>query len=68
MVWAYPRVVLSPLLFNIYMSDIGSTLPAHVRAAQYANDLLVYSRGVEVLEAKALLGGLLLRCRIGCCK
>lgn len=47
--------VLSPLLFNIYMADIGSSLPPHLRAAQYADDLLVYTRGGDVPEAMTLL-------------
>ena len=36
--------VLSPILFSIHLRRVNEILPAEVRAAMYADDLLLYSR------------------------
>ncbi|XP_046685840.1 uncharacterized protein LOC124371531, partial [Homalodisca vitripennis] len=37
--------VLSPLLFEIYISDINKCLPTQVKSLQYADDVTLYSSG-----------------------
>lgn len=35
--------ILSPILFNIYLRDIGSILPENVQILQYADDIVIYT-------------------------
>ena len=43
-VWVPQGGVLSPILFGIHLRRVNQILPAEVRAAMYADDLLPYSR------------------------
>ena len=40
--------VLSPLLFNLHLRGINEILPVDVRALMYADDLLLYTRQVDL--------------------
>ena len=49
--------VLSPILFNLHLRLLNKYLPSDVRAAMYADDLLLYVRGVTPsLNAVCALG------------
>ena len=43
--------VLSPILFSIHLRKVNEILPAEVRAAMYADDLLLYSRHSDPQQA-----------------
>ena len=47
--------VLSPILFNLHQRLLNRFLPAGVRAAMYADDLLLYVRGTDSAWALNLL-------------
>ena len=47
--------VLSPILFNLHLRLLNGFLPAGVRAAMYADDLLLYVRGTDSARALGLL-------------
>lgn len=34
---------LSPLLFNVYTSNIGFSIPSHIKLLQYADDIVIYT-------------------------
>ena len=42
---------LSPILFNIHLRRLNEILPAEVRPAMYADDLLLYSRHSDPLQS-----------------
>ena len=43
--------VLSPIVFNIHLKRVNEILPAEVRAAMYADDLILYSRHGDPRQA-----------------
>ena len=47
--------VLSPILFNFHLRLLNEHLPPDVRAAMYADDLLLYVRGSDSARALGLL-------------
>ncbi|XP_020296074.1 uncharacterized protein LOC109861009 [Pseudomyrmex gracilis] len=47
--------VLSPLLFNLYMSRVESSLPPGVESLIYADDLVVYGTGQSITEVSCQL-------------
>lgn len=47
--------VLSPLLFNLALREISNILPEGVRILQFADDILLYTKFVDVNEAQASL-------------
>ena len=47
--------VLSPILFNLHLRFLNEHLPPDVRAAMYADDLLLYVRGSDAVRALGLL-------------
>ncbi|XP_011883761.1 PREDICTED: RNA-directed DNA polymerase from mobile element jockey-like [Vollenhovia emeryi] len=47
--------ILSPLLFNIFIRELPSCLPFGVRALQYADDLVIWSRGRDSFQIMKLL-------------
>ena len=51
--------VLSPILFNIYTSQLMDVLPLGVRYAMYADDLFLYVRGRVIPAARDALAGAL---------
>ena len=47
--------ILSPILFNLHLRLLNEHLPPDVRAAMYADDLLLYVRGSDAVRALGLL-------------
>ena len=47
--------VLSPILFNLHLRRLNEHLPPDVRAAMYADDLLLYVRGSDAVRELGLL-------------
>ncbi|XP_078041385.1 uncharacterized protein LOC144472301 [Augochlora pura] len=47
--------VLSPLLYNIYVSNIGKDLPRGIHISQYADDIAVFTRCTSLNDARHLM-------------